>query len=278
MDLRREKDADYVLGTSDLERERLRAQGDAVGPLTERFFAQAGIAPGLRVLDLGCGVGDVSLLVARMVGIQGEVVGVDREAGHLEAARARVAELGLPNVRFIQGDFRALGADLGGFDAAVGRLVLMYQADPVDAVRRVAERVRPGGVITFVEYDSTVPSTSLPELPLRDEMSRWIWETLRASGAEAQMGFKLHPVLTAAGLADVEVRAEALVNTPTTRSPGSALVRVLLPKMLEFGIATEEEVGIETLEARLQKEIDKAGGVNVGLLVFGAWGRCPARA
>ena len=66
MDVRRDADADYILGSSESEQERLQAQGDAIAPLTERIFRQAGIGPGMRVLDVGCGVGDVSILVAFM--------------------------------------------------------------------------------------------------------------------------------------------------------------------------------------------------------------------
>jgi hypothetical protein len=89
------------------------------------------------------------------------------------------------------------------------------------------------------------------------------------------MGFKLHSVLEAAGLRCPEVRAEAIVQTPSTSYPRAALIRVLLPKIIELGVATEEEVDIETLEERLQKEMDETQGVAVPLLVFGAWARRP---
>lgn len=272
----RRGDAKYVLGSSDEEQERLRAQGDAVGPMTERMLVQAGIGPGMKVLDVGCGSGDVSFLAARLVGAEGEVLGIDREPRMVEAARERARQSDLAGIGFVEGDFRELGTKHGLFDAAIGRLVLMYQADPVDAVRRLSRSVRPGGVIFFQEYDSTVPPASLAPLPLHERVRGWIWGTLERSGADVQMGFKLYSVFTAAGLSTIEVRAEAIVQTPATRYPAVPLVRVLLPRMIEYGIATEGEVDVETLERRLIEERERAGTSYVGQLVFGAWARRPA--
>jgi ubiquinone/menaquinone biosynthesis C-methylase UbiE len=229
----------------------------------------------MRVLDVGCGSGDVAILVAHLVGAEGEVVGIDREPRMVAAARERARSLDLARLSFIEGDFRELGSEHGLFDAAVGRLVLMYQADPVDAVRRLARSVRPGGLIVFQEYDSTVPPTSLVPFPLEEQVRRWIWETLERSGADVHMGFKLYSVLMEAGLSAPEVRAEAIVRTPTTRYPTVPLIRVLLPRMVEYGIATEREVDVETLEMRLLEERQKASSTYVGNVVFGAWARLP---
>lgn len=276
MDDRRRGDAEYVLGTSCQEQERLHTQGDLIGPMTERLFVQAGIGSGMRVLDVGCGSGDVAILVARLVGAEGEVVGIDREPRMLAAARERVRGLELARVSFLEGDFRELGSDHAPFDAAVGRFVLMYQAEPVDAVRRLARSVRPGGVIVFQEYDSTVPPASLEPLSLHVRVRRWIWETIERSGTDVHMGFKLYSVLTEAGLSAPEVRAEAIVQTPTASYPTAPLVRVLLPRMVEYGIASEEEVDVESLEMRLLEERRKVRGVYVGHVVFGAWARRPS--
>ena len=94
----------YALGSTDAEHERLIRQAARVAPLTERLFRKAGIGPGQRVLDLGSGVGDVAMLVARLVGHSGEVVGIERDLRSLARAWARVAEAGLLNVSFIQSD------------------------------------------------------------------------------------------------------------------------------------------------------------------------------
>jgi len=146
----RSADADYPLGRSVEELRRLSEQAGALRPSTERVLRAAGIGSGMKVLDVGCGVGDVSFLVGELVGSSGSVVGVDTDAAALAVAEQRRREKRLDNVAFVQGDLRS--APLGGeFDAAVGRLVLMYQADPTEALRAVAERLRSGGVVAFQE-------------------------------------------------------------------------------------------------------------------------------
>jgi ubiquinone/menaquinone biosynthesis C-methylase UbiE len=86
--------SNYVLGQSTREDERLMLQGRILRPYTEKFFRTAGISPGMRVLDLGFGVGDVALLAADIVGPGGRVVGLDRDANGLERARQRTVEQG----------------------------------------------------------------------------------------------------------------------------------------------------------------------------------------
>src|SRR5215468_433420 len=83
--------ADYALGYTDSEQERLIRQAAIIAPITERLFREAGIGPGYRVLDLGSGMGDVAMLVARLIGPSGEVVGVERDANSILRAKARVA-------------------------------------------------------------------------------------------------------------------------------------------------------------------------------------------
>src|SRR6266699_6448978 len=98
------RSADYPLGSTDAEHERLIRQAARVAPITERFFREAGIGLGQRVLDLGSGVGDVAMLAARLVGPSGEVVGIERDPRSITRARARVTEAGLRNVGFVQCD------------------------------------------------------------------------------------------------------------------------------------------------------------------------------
>jgi ubiquinone/menaquinone biosynthesis C-methylase UbiE len=143
----------YAFADRAHERRRLASQAELFDPLTERVFRAAGLGIGMRVLDLGSGAGDVSILAARLVGREGEVVGVERDPQAVASATARVAQAGISNVRFIQGDAQTLDNVPDGFDAAVGRLFLMYLPDPIAALRRTARLVRPGGLICFHEGD-----------------------------------------------------------------------------------------------------------------------------
>jgi ubiquinone/menaquinone biosynthesis C-methylase UbiE len=86
--------SNYVLGQSTYEQERLMLQARILRPYTERFFRAAGLQPGMRVLELGSGVGDVALLVGGIVGPCGHVLGLDRDVVALERARQRTVEQG----------------------------------------------------------------------------------------------------------------------------------------------------------------------------------------
>ena len=100
-------DPSYVFERSSDEYARLTRQAALFEPMTERLFRDAGITPGMRVLDVGSGVGDVALLAARLVGPHGSVVGVDLDGSALQTARARAGTLGLRNLTFIEGDVRS---------------------------------------------------------------------------------------------------------------------------------------------------------------------------
>src|SRR5262249_49513373 len=121
-------DPAYVLGHSERELERLRTQARLIEPITRGFFREAGIAPGMRVLDFGSGAGDVAFLAAELVGPSGEVIGIDRVAAAVNAANAGARARGFNNVTFREGDVARVSFERP-FDAVVGRYVLLYQAD-----------------------------------------------------------------------------------------------------------------------------------------------------
>lgn len=239
---------------------------------TERFLVNAGIRSGMRVLDAGCGGGAVTLIAAELVGPAGEVVGVDRAAGRLDQARARARDRGMHHVSFVAGDFDAVE---GPFDAVVARRVLKYQPDPVAAVAQLAKAVRPGGTVVFEEICSGGLPIGAEDHPLHARVHRWIWAALDHLGAELTMGLKLHPTFLAAGLLDIHVVCEAIVQTAEQGRPIVQILQRIVPILEEAGLATAAEVDLDTLEGRLAAERQASGGTFVGDLVYCAWGTVP---
>jgi SAM-dependent methyltransferase len=242
---------------------------------TRALLVEAGIGPGMRVLDVGCGVGDVSLLAADLVGSAGAVVGVDRQASALATARSRAAAAGLGQVSFIQGDLAEVMVD-GPLDAVIGRFVLMYLGDPVAVLRHLAAQVRPEGVVAFQEYDFTAAPLCLPLCPTVERCITWTIEALRRAGAEMQMGLRLHPTFVRAGLPaprlHMEIRAGGGPDFPGYRLLAQ-FIRTVMPQLERLGLTTAAEVDIDTLAERLREEVVASGGVLALPAMVGAWAR-----
>ena len=267
---------DYALGYSEAEQERLMRQAALIAPYTERLFRKAGIGPGHRVLDLGSGMGDVSMLVAGLVGASGEVVGIERDAASIERARARVAASGLRNVTFLKTDVNKIVIDQP-FDAAVGRFILMFLPDPVSVLRSVSRLVRPGGVLAFQE-PSWIPMFALgARLPLWSRVLRSIHETILRSGANPEMGLALYPIFQEVGLPAPNMHLEIPLGSDIDfLRVISDLLRSLRPLAEQQGVTMKELGDFDTLSDRICAEIRAANTVVSIVPLLGAWSRKPA--
>jgi ubiquinone/menaquinone biosynthesis C-methylase UbiE len=137
------KGLDYVLGHSQREIQRLISQAAILQPVTERLLRSVKIGPGMRVLDLGCGAGDVSMLAAEFVGPTGLVVGIDRNGEVLTLASERAHAAGLRQISFEQASVESFSSE-EPFDLVIGRCILVHQSDPVGFLRAAARLVSPG--------------------------------------------------------------------------------------------------------------------------------------
>ena len=267
-----ESNPTYVFELSE-EAKRLEKQGQFLAPLSRRLFEDAGITAGMKVLEVGCGAGDVALLLAEIVGPGGTIVGVDSNPAILETAWKRVRAARLPNVSLVSGDIMTASLD-DDFDAVVGRLILVHTRDKVALLRRVSAHVRPGGIVVFQEPDHTNPVATQPRSRLFEQAWNWWLEATRRAGLERQMGLKLFGVFLDAGLPAPEIRLERVMGGGPNWGGYdhlASLVRGLLPLIVEGGIASAEEVAIDTLAQRLRDEVVSQRGVVMGLSLVSAW-------
>jgi ubiquinone/menaquinone biosynthesis C-methylase UbiE len=211
----------------------------------------------MRVLDCGSGGGDVSILAAELVTSSGQVLGIDRDAGSVDAATRRVKDLGLTHVRFETAEL-ASPPD-GPFDAIVGRLVLMYSPDVEAVLRALADRLSSGGVMAFMEFDHNPPNlvAMWPRSPSVDKLMHWMDATFDALGHQGHMGTRLPSLLRSVGLEPQpphEVTG-AVYTGSTVLEHETTLVQNLSPLLIAHGIATEDETDIATFAERARADL-----------------------
>jgi len=222
--------------------------------ITRRLIKDAGIIEGMRVLDLGCGKGDVSLLLAKVVGPSGEVVGIDRNEKALDIARTRVTSEKLANVEFLTVDLSKPLPEMGIYDVVIGRRVLMYLSNPVDVLLKIAGVLKKNGMIAFQEIDATVSASAIKRFPLHEKVTKWIWNTIEKEGANINIGFTLPSLLQESGFAVGNIKAEANVQGQKSHGSLFTVVSAISPRISAHGVASKTEIDIDTLEQRLKDE------------------------
>jgi ubiquinone/menaquinone biosynthesis C-methylase UbiE len=272
------RDPIYVMGRSADETLRLQERARFFETLTRHLFQDAGISTGMRVLDIGSGAGDVSFLAAELVGPTGSVVGIDANPEVVRTAIRGAEASGLVHVSFIAGDIRDLALEQE-FDAVIGRLVLMYSADPSATLRSALRYVRPRGLVAFYEPNVGAPVWSEPMSPLHQLLARCVSEAFARSGVEMAMGTRLYEVFVAAGVTPPQMCTNALIGAGDqwvrrfAAAFGAGILRSILPVILEHGIATESELGLDTFDERYIGEVARQGSVVQWIPFVGAWGR-----
>jgi SAM-dependent methyltransferase len=271
-----EQSVDYILGHPEKELDTLGILSRAFQGFTRQLFASAGLKEGMSVLEIGSG-GDVALLAADFVGSSGKIVAIEQSNEAVDHATRRAAAKGLDNVKFLLADIEEELPFGREFDALVGRIVLMFLPTPAVSLRRLVRHVRPGGLIIFQEPDMSW-AKSVPRTPTVERAVGWMREIFDRSGADSEFGPKLHSTFKAAGLPDPRMRVDGLIDGSEGDAPAllAESIRVMLPAIEQFGLATASEVDIGTFEDRIRVELGAADATMSSPLLISAWTRLPA--
>ena len=205
--------SDYPLGTDPLELERLRFQHEVWGPVTNAFFERLGVEPGMRVLDLGCGPGYVSVELAKRVGPSGEVVALDEAKHWTEWLALKAKERGLANVRTVTARIQEADLPASSFDVIFSRWVFSFLSDPSAVATMLARSLKPGGLLAIEDYNHEGVSI-FPESDGFRAAVRATRALYKTSGGDQFVMGKIPAIFAAAGLETVEVHPNVLCGGP----------------------------------------------------------------
>ncbi|MBV8197682.1 MAG: methyltransferase domain-containing protein [Candidatus Eremiobacteraeota bacterium] len=262
----------YPLGYADAEKQRLVRQAVRFGAILEAFLRDAGIREGDRVLDVGSGLGDVALALARLVTYRGAVLGLERDTASIATARARVTTIGVRNVTFLQADVETFES-AERFDAVVGRFILVFLPDRAAAIRRLGRLLRPGGVIAFQEPLREATQAINAHLPLQHACGARLREAFAQAGADTEIGGKVYALFQEAGLRAPQLRCDAPIDGSDEMA---CYAYDLLVSALHSGKCGEPQLAeFESLPHRLPAEMQSAKSCCAGPILIGAWAQVP---
>jgi ubiquinone/menaquinone biosynthesis C-methylase UbiE len=236
---------------------------------TQRLLADCGIEKGMRVLDVGCGTGDLSVIAAELAGCSGEVVGLDISEDALASARNAIEKRRISTVKFIQADIVKLPEDIGAFDVIIGRRVLMYLSDAAQGINSLLSHLKANGKMVFQESDFMASSLCAQSMPLHTKVLAWIWDTVAKEGGNVRIGRQLYSLMRNAGLKILQTRAEAILHTYESGSDLGWVSKMMASRMISCGVVTSEEMDADTLEDRLQLELRESCTPFIRDMAFG---------
>lgn len=255
------KPAEYVLGTGDDELSRLALQHRLWGDAAHGLWRRAGIAPGMRVLDVGCGPGFAAFDLAQWVTPSGKVVGVDESAGFIEHVNAQANARGLGQLRGVVGDVQDLGGVLGrestptpsapgipplggGFDLAYARWVLCFVKDPEAVVAGVASSLQRGGRFCVHDYFNYRSMTMAPRRASHDKAVAATIRSWEARGGDTDIMGRLPRLLAKHGMevTHLDVHHRVARGRDAMFTWINVWWRIYAPKLAEMGLLSRGDV------------------------------------
>ena len=218
----------YVHGYDARANERLQ---DQAATLVELLHHDTSYPAGSSVLEAGCGVGAQTLTLAQR-SPEARITSIDISASSLAEARSRVERAGIANVEFRQADVFDPPFEPESFDHVFVCFVLEHLARPVAALERLRDLLRPAGTMTVIEGDHG-SAYFYPDSEAAHDAIRCQVELQRAAGGNANIGRRVYPLMTAAGLQDVQVSARMVYVDATRPELVDGFTRKTFTAMIE---------------------------------------------
>lgn len=262
----------YTLQLSEPERMRYRMMAAFARDEEADLWRTAGVAPGARVADIGCGPGAVLTELAKVVGPDGVAIGIEPGAPAREAAREELDAQGLHHVEVREGSGDSTGLEPGAWDCVMMRHVLTHTGAAVDGiVAHLATLLAPGGHLYLVDVDLDAARSSPPDAEIQEQFDRYA-DFHRYLGNDARIGTRLGSMMRATGLEVIEHQGMFRRVPAAFLAVGGPLVSAQ-DAMIASGIMTSSEAE-KWLEAR--RRFGAQPDAELWLPSFIAIGRRPA--
>jgi ubiquinone/menaquinone biosynthesis C-methylase UbiE len=233
----------YVLGNRDSEITRLEIQATLFEPLTKQTLLNAGLKKGMRCIDIGCGSGSVTRLMANLVGKSGHVVGVDVDDRYLKYCNRNITSR--QNIEFIHDDICKSKLDSEeSFDIVYSRFMFHHLTDRREAVRSMKRLTKKDGIIMIQDLDHAPGSwVCYPENKAVNTLRRVYFALIKRGGGDPLVGRKLFKLLIDESLnANVNCYSPCiLMGQEPYSSLGWQLAESIKPQILEHKLQSEQE-------------------------------------
>jgi len=252
------------------EQRRLGIQSAIFENETRRTLKLAGIKSGMHCVDIGCGYGDVSFMMAKLVGQNGSVIGIDAKKNVIEACKERAKKENATNVRFLVGDIYDNRLDNNSFDFVFSRFLFQHLAEPKKALNEMIKLVKPRGIIAAEENDHGI-WLSYPPSPGFEKLRRVYIDLLRSYSCDELIARKLYGLFLNAGLnANVGAYSICIPMREPFNVMGILLAKVLKPKIRKAKLMSEKE--LRQMISELKKYAKTKDGLALYALTFRVWG------
>jgi ubiquinone/menaquinone biosynthesis C-methylase UbiE len=263
---------EYALATGANAVRRLHVLHDVYSPAGRRVLLQAGLAPGMKVADFGCGVGVVSRMLAGMVGPSGSVTGIDVNGDQVEQARDLCVRNGLTNTSFVEANACSTGLPGGSFDLAYCRFLLLHLPDPVACLAEMRRVLKPGGIL-LVEDGDLRSAKSIPPTAI-DAFADLFCRLGPLRGVNYSVANNLFHMVKDAGFSDIdmEIHQPALVRGEN-RVFLNWSVEEAGPAFVDAGLVTQDR--LRRILRDMQEAIEDPDVVVLAPRMSLVWGRKP---
>ncbi len=260
----------YVINGGIEGKERLRLLSQVLQPTTSQLLKTAGVSEGMMCLDLGCGGGFVSCLMASFVGPKGKVVGVDADAAILALAREDAEAEGLANVEFRHAN-ASIYQQEEAHDLVYARFLLTHLSEPEKCLDAMVKACKPGGLIV-VEDIEFAGSFCYPFCAAYQRFAELYQQVVHRRGGDPNIGPKLPGMLGKAGVKEIQVH---VVQPTHIEGDGKLMASITMARVADSviaeGLASETEV--EQIIAGLNDAAADSEYVMSLPRIFQVWGR-----
>jgi ubiquinone/menaquinone biosynthesis C-methylase UbiE len=262
---------DYILGSSGKEFKRLNLQSQIFEQESLQTLKLAGIKSGMRCADIGCGIGDMTFMMAKLVGKNGSVIGIDRNDAVIHVCKKRAEKENVSNVKFFVGDIYDNELGKNSFDLVFSRFLFQHLEEPKRALKEMMKLAVAKGTIVAEENDQGTWLTYPPSSAFEKLRHAYV-DLLKLSDCDEFIARKLYSLFMECGLnADVGAYSVCIPMRGPFRRMGILVAESLKPRILKAKLMSERE--FLQMKIELEAYAKRSNGLALYATTFRVWGK-----